>query len=135
MGRFTPPTGRLKPAREAVPAGQHPIDFFVKRKLAESKLQPTRRQPGRSSPQNVPGFGGTASFAPTANAFLKRIREIGHALIIELAESFVLAAIRRARWARLWLDVACASPIATALKKISCARCGPACLGDSGLQQ
>jgi hypothetical protein len=93
------------PHQEAVPMGQHPIDFFVKRKLASSKLTPAA-DPATLARRMYLDLVGLPPSPQQLNAFLEAYKRNRAAAIVELARSLSSSPPFGERWARLWLDIA-----------------------------
>jgi len=95
------------PRKEATPQGMHPIDFFVKRRLANARLQP--------SPPAAPAilcrrmYLDLIGLPPTPqqlDAFLQSYGRDRARAIVELVRSLSSSPQFGERWARLWLDIA-----------------------------
>lgn len=95
------------PRKEAVPENEHPIDFFVKRKLAEAKLQPSPlADPATLCRRMYLDLVGLPPTPRQLDAFLESYRNNRARAIVELLRSLVTSPQFGERWARLWLDIA-----------------------------
>jgi hypothetical protein len=95
------------PRKEAVPQGEHPIDFFVKRKVADAKLQPSPPADAATLCRRL--YLDLIGLPPTPQqleAFLRAYRSNRARAIVELMRSLASSPQFGERWARLWLDIA-----------------------------
>ncbi|MBM4067687.1 MAG: DUF1553 domain-containing protein [Planctomycetes bacterium] len=95
------------PRKEPTPKDQHPIDFFVKRKLAASKLQPAPpADPATLCRRMYLDLLGIPPTPQQLDAFLEAYRRNRARAIVELVRSLSSSPQFGERWARLWLDIA-----------------------------
>jgi hypothetical protein len=95
------------PRQEAIPKDQHPIDFFVQRKLADDKLQPAPPADAATLCRRMYlDLIGLPPPPPQLEAFLEAYRRNRARAIVELARSLSSSPQFGERWARLWLDLA-----------------------------
>lgn len=95
------------PRQEAVPKGEHPVDFFVKRKLADVKLQPSPPADAATLCRRM--YLDLVGLPPTPQqleAFLQSYGRDRARAIVELMRSLATSPQFGERWARLWLDIA-----------------------------
>lgn len=95
------------PLQESVPQGVHPVDYFVRRKLADARLQPS--PPADASTLCRRMYLDLIGVPPTPqqlNAFLEAYRRDRARAIVDLVRSLSSSPQFGERWARIWLDVA-----------------------------
>jgi hypothetical protein len=95
------------PRKEMTPKDQHPIDYFVKRKLAANKLQPSPPADAATLCRRM--YIDLIGIPPTPqqlNTFLEAYRRNRARAIVELVRSLASSPQFGERWARLWLDIA-----------------------------
>lgn len=95
------------PRKEAVPTGEHPIDFFVKRKLTAHKLQPSPpAEPATLCRRIYLDLLGLPPSPQQVETFLQAYGRNRARAIVELMRSLASSPHFGERWARLWLDIA-----------------------------
>ncbi|MBI3408591.1 MAG: PSD1 domain-containing protein [Planctomycetes bacterium] len=95
------------PRKQAVPKNEHPIDFFVKRKLADVKLQPSPpADPATLCRRMYLDLVGLPPTPQQLDAFLQSYSRNRARAIVELMRSLASSPQYGERWARLWLDIA-----------------------------
>lgn len=95
------------PRKEATPDGEHPIDFFVTRKLAGAKLQPSPpADPATLCRRMYLDLIGLPPTPQQLDAFLQAYRRHRARAIVELVRRLSSSPQFGERWARLWLDIA-----------------------------
>lgn len=96
-----------EPRQEAVPKGEHPVDFFVKRKLAAAKMTPSPpADPATLCRRMYLDLVGLPPTPQQVEAFLQSYRRDRARAIVELMRSLASSPQFGERWARLWLDIA-----------------------------
>jgi hypothetical protein len=95
------------PRKEVTPKDQHPIDFFVKRRLAAAKLQPSPpADPATLCRRLYLDLLGLPPTPQQLNAFLQAYGRNRARAVVELVRSLWSSPHFGERWARLWLDLA-----------------------------
>ncbi len=95
------------PRKEAVPNGEHPVDFFVNRRLTSAGLQPTPpADPATLARRIHLDLVGLPPSPQQLDAFLRAYRENRARAVVELIRDLASSPQFGERWARLWLDVA-----------------------------
>jgi hypothetical protein len=95
------------PRKEATPEGQHPIDFFVKRRLMEAELQPSPPADAATLCRRMYlDLLGLPPSPQQLEAFQQAYRSNRARAIVELMRSLASSPQFGERWARLWLDIA-----------------------------
>lgn len=95
------------PLKEATPPDQHPIDFFVNRKLSANKMQPApAADPATLCRRMYLDLIGLPPTPQQLNAFLDAYRRDRARAIVDLVRSLASSPQFGERWARLWLDIA-----------------------------
>jgi hypothetical protein len=95
------------PRKAAIPKDVHPIDFFVKTKLAEHQLQPAPpADPALLCRRIYLDVIGLPPSPHQLNTFLEAYRKNRARAIVELVRHLIGSPQFGERWARLWLDIA-----------------------------
>lgn len=95
------------PRKEATPKDEHPIDFFVKRRLAGAGLPSSApADPAALCRRMYLDLIGLPPTPQQLDAFLQAYRSNRARAIVELARSLTSSPQFGERWARLWLDIA-----------------------------
>ena len=95
------------PRKEAVPQGQHPVDYFVNRRLKSAKLQPSPpADPATLARRIYLDLVGLPPSPQQLDAFLQAYRQNRARAVAELVRSLASSPQFGERWARLWLDIA-----------------------------
>jgi hypothetical protein len=94
------------PRKETVPPGHHPIDFFVKRKLAAAQLSPSPPADAATLCRRMYlDLVGLPPSPQQLNAFLEAYLRNRARAIVDLMRSLASSPQFGERWARLWLDI------------------------------
>lgn len=95
------------PRKETVPPGEHPIDFFVKRRLSAAKLQPAPpADPATLCRRMYLDLIGLPPAPQQLEAFLRAYEQNRARAIVDLLRNLASSPQYGERWARLWLDIA-----------------------------
>jgi hypothetical protein len=95
------------PRKELTPKGEHPIDFFVKRRLAGAKLEPSpAADPATLCRRMYLDLLGLPPTPQQLDTFLHAYQRNRARAIVELVRSLSSSPQFGERWARIWLDLA-----------------------------
>lgn len=104
---YTPHWAFAKPKAAEVPSGTHPVDFFIRQKLASTGLSPSPEADAHTLARRVSlDLTGLQPEPRELAAFVKAYRTEPQAAYEAYVDRLLASAAYGERWARRWLDLA-----------------------------
>lgn len=104
---YTPHWAFAKPKAAKVPAGTHPVDFFIRQKLASNGLSPSPEADAHTLARRVSlDLTGLQPEPRELAAFVKAYRTEPQAAYERYVDRLLASPAYGERWARRWLDLA-----------------------------